>query len=65
MSSFRGSGLSLAISSEYIIRRVKQNMFSELNEAGKPKTLIAKISIEFNDLAKASVPKTYLSIWGF
>ena len=34
-----------------IVWRVKQNMFGEFNEAGKPKTSLAKYSIEFNDFA--------------
>ena len=37
--------------------RVTQNMFGELNDAAQPKILLAKYSIEFNDLAVQTRPR--------
>ena len=45
-----------SVNGEWIVLRVKQNMFSEFNEAAQPKTSLAKYSIEFNDLAVQTRP---------
>ena len=38
------------------IWRVKQNMFSEFIEVGKPKISLAKYSVELNDFAVQACP---------
>ena len=41
---------------ELIVLQVKQNLFGEFNEAGKPKTSLAKYSVEFNHFAVPQRP---------
>ena len=49
-----------------VVRRVKQNVFGEFNEAGKLKTSLSKYSIELNDFAVQMLPHRipYLRLLG-
>ena len=55
------------MNSEYIVLRVKENMFGEFTEPTQLKTSLAKYSIEFNDLAVQMRPHhriAYLRLLG-
>ena len=38
------------------MKRVKQNIFGEFDEAGNPKTSLAKNSVKFNDFSELQRP---------
>ena len=48
------------VNGEWIVRRVRQNKFTEFNEAGKSKALLAKYSVQFNEFPK----EKFLTVFG-
>ena len=45
---------------EWIVRRVRQNKFTDFNEAGKSKASLAKYSVQFNEFPK----EKFLTVFG-
>ena len=48
------------VNGEWIVRRVRQNKFTEFKEAGKSKASLAKYSVQFNEFPK----EKFLTVFG-